>query len=65
MEDNFTLFRPNNNDLFFCFFNSRTGGHVDLDAVSIHGDDELDDIDKEIKGLGNNSETPKDKDNKG
>ena len=25
--------------------------NVDLDAVSIHGDDELDDIDKEIKGL--------------
>ena len=25
--------------------------HVDLDAVSIHGDDELDDIDKEIKGI--------------
>lgn len=36
---------------------------VDLDAVSIHGDDELDEIDKEIKGLadggaGNDKKTP-------
>ena len=38
-------------------------GNVDLDAVSIHGDDELDDIDKEIKDLSekvveNNKKTP-------
>ena len=29
--------------------------NVDLDAVSIHGDEELDDIDKEIKSLSEGS----------
>lgn len=40
----------------YCF--STTNQHVDLDAVSIHGDDELDDIDKEIKSISESDSKP-------